>query len=91
MIYQGSISSIKEYESFSVPGSINSVTVNLPETGKYQIEFYNVAGRKAGTYYFTGKKAQNLITPPFIVSNLGFYEIKKGNRIIDRGRIVYVR
>lgn len=87
LIYRGNILDIKEKEN-NPPTFKNQILINLKEAGDYEIDFYDVLGRKTGTYFLKGKKGENIITPPFLVPGLSFYLVRKENKAILKGKIV---
>lgn len=92
LIYRGNVLDITQYEKNSkISLPIDKISLFLPTAGDYEIDFYDILGRKRGTYFLKGKEGENIIIPPFLISGLSFYMVKKEKEIILQGKILLSR
>lgn len=94
IIYKGNVSGVNEFngcQDFNVHNEINKIKLYLSKPGNYIIDFYDSAGRKTGSYYLEGKKGINEIIPPFITNATRFYEVKKDDEILFRGKFIIIK
>ncbi|MCX7837156.1 MAG: hypothetical protein N2323_04260, partial [candidate division WOR-3 bacterium] len=91
LIYRGNLLAITQFNKNgdkSMP--TNKLSLSLPSAGNYEIDFYDALGRKRGTYFLKGKEGENIITPPFLISGLCFYTVRKEKEIILKGKTLYL-
>lgn len=93
IIYQGSIAKEESGtgKGLEVSSGINSIQIFLPKAGKFDIDFYDTAGRSAGTYYLNGRQGENIIVPPFMANGVAFYEVKEAGNVLFKGKVVLLK